>query len=62
MAISLIHGSDLVHLAATVQGGAGEGPEDDQYADFFILWMLIGGKEKEEYYDCHILYPASCFK
>ena len=54
MATSLIHGSDLVHLAATVQGGAGEGPEDGQYAELFILWMLIGGQEKEEYYDCHI--------
>ena len=23
----------------------------------FILWMLIGGQGKEEYYDCH-MHPA----
>ena len=43
------HGSDLVHLAAAVQGGAGEGSEDGQYAELFILWMLIGGQKKDEY-------------
>ena len=57
MATSVIHGNDLVHVAAKVQGGAGEGPEDDQYAELFILWMLIGGQGKEEYYDCH-MHPA----
>ena len=57
MATFVIHGNDLVHVAAKVQGGAGEGPEDDQYAELFILWMLIGGQGKEEYFDCH-MHPA----
>ena len=50
---SLIHLSDLVHLAATVQGGAVEGPKDGQFAEGSILWMLIGGEEREGYNDCH---------
>ena len=58
-AITEIRKSELVHLAGTGQGGAGEGPEEGQIAEWFIEGRPRDGQEEESKYE--MISPSSTF-
>ena len=58
-AVPEIYKRELVHLAGTGQGGAGEGPEEGQIAEWFIEGRPRDGQEEERKYE--IITASSTF-
>ena len=50
-AVPEIYKRELVHLAGTGQGGAGEGPEEGLITEWFIEGRPRGGQEEERKYE-----------